>query len=191
MCVFKRGAVLVLVYVDDVLVIAPTEGDIKALNQSLKKTMPTQDVGPAEHFLGVDTRVSRGTVCLKQSKGIEALLTRTRMKNARPISCPLEPTTDYSATDGAPSHAVFPFRSIIGSILYLSMKARPDLSTAINLLARHVTKPTLLLERGLLRLLKCLNSTKSTSLQLTPGDSTQLSAYVDANWASESGSRRK
>ena len=43
--------------------------------------MLTQDLGPVEHFLGVDIQVKKVYVELKQSKGIESILSTSRMEN--------------------------------------------------------------------------------------------------------------
>lgn len=100
------------------------------------------------------------------------------------MSTPLEHTIDYSVSDESKADASFPYRSLIGSILYLSTKTRPDLSAAVSILAPKVSSPTFQHERG-------LYATKYTKLCLKPSTIDQLLAYVDSNWTRESGAGRK
>ena len=180
-CVFKRNSSLILVYVDDILIIAPEHSEIESVKSDLSNLMPTQDLGPVEHFLGVDISIAKHKVTLKQSKGITSHLQECKMSNSRFISTPLEFTIDYSLPDTERCSENLPYRSILSSILYVSTKTCPDLSVAVSILAQHQNIPGKQQERGLLRLLKYLNSTCNTELILEPGPINQLSVYVDSN----------
>ena len=113
------------------------------------------------------------------------------MENSRSKSCPLEPSLDYSIREGTPANPEFPYRELIGSLLYLSTKTRPYISVGCNILAQHVNAPTELHRRGAIRILRYLNATKDVVMEIKPGASDQLSAHVDASWAAEKGSERR
>ncbi len=83
------------------------------------------------------------------------------------------------------------YRSIIGSLLYLSTSTRPDLSFAVGALARHMHEPT---ARHLFHAKRILRFVKGTSTlgiiyhscnNMSPDS---LSATVDADWGGDADS---
>lgn len=156
-CVFKRGETFILVYVDDLLIVTPDENEFSSIKRDLSSSMPTQDLGPINHFLGIDVITKKGSVILKQSKGIEALVSQAQKTNCRNITTPLEFTLDYTTSEGKSASNNLPYRSLIGSLLYLATETRPDLAVAVSMLAHHVTSLTYLHQKGVVRILKYLN----------------------------------
>lgn len=73
-CVFQRGNIMILVYVDDVLIFSPTEIDTAKVKLEIGNAMPAKYLGPVDHFLGVDVHVHANSITLQQSNGIEALI---------------------------------------------------------------------------------------------------------------------
>ena len=57
------------------------------------------------------------------------------------------------------------FRSVLGSVLYISTSTRPDISLPVNLIARHVTALGPPHVKALLRIVKYLNGSKSWGIR--------------------------
>jgi len=79
----------------------------------------------------------------------------------------------------------FPYRELIGVILYLNVCTRPDVSYAISFLAKFNSKPTFLACKALWRLAKYLYNTREVKLTLGGGAKGPYQvAYSDSDWAS-------
>ena len=79
--------------------------------------------------------------------------------------------------------AKFPYRKLIGIIIYLNVCIRPAISYAISILAQFNAKPTFLACKALLWLCKFLFNTKSDKLILGGGVSTPVvTSFCDSDW---------
>jgi len=72
---------------------------------------------------------------------------------------------------------------LVAKLLYLSKRARPEISTSNGFLCTRVTKATVEDKKKLFRLLGFLKCTKGRVLRLHPKD-LKLLAYIDAVFAS-------
>lgn len=191
-CVFLGEQVVVLIYVDDILVMGASLGEIEKIVTALSSRLKTKDLGRASHFLGVDLIWTKdNSLRLRQTKLIRALLEDTKMWNCKPMSTPASMADDLSLRTGNRVDTRLNYRSVVGSILYLAVKTRPDLAVTISQLARHVEDPGLAQEQGVKRVLKYLRGSMNSSLMIEPGDSDQLVAHVDSSWGGEAGFGRK
>ena len=67
--------------------------------------------------------------------------------------------------------------------MYLSIMTRPDITYAVSVLSQHLEKPSTTHIEFARRVLRYLNGTKD--LQLILGGEKSISAYSDADWASQ------
>jgi len=74
------------------------------------------------------------------------------------------------------------FHTLVAKILFLSKRARPEVSTANSFLCTRVTKATEEDKKKLLQLLGFLQRTKDRVLTLKPRDM-KIEAYIDASFA--------
>ncbi len=79
--------------------------------------------------------------------------------------------------------------NLVGALLYLSINTRPDISYAVEALARFNKSPTYRLCKALVRVLIYLRDTTERGIQFT-GFDFELSAYSDADWGGDLDSRR-
>ena len=85
------------------------------------------------------------------------------------------------ASDPACPELVKPFQERIGSFMYSSGSCRPDISYAVHLLARCMSRPTPELMDECDYVLNYLNATRQLGITYSPG-SYDLHAYSDASW---------
>jgi hypothetical protein len=81
--------------------------------------------------------------------------------------------------------AKFPYQNIVEALLYLAM----NISYAVGVLARFNTYPNYRACKALVRLLIYLRTTVSVGIQFK-GESLNLFAYSDADWAGDLDTRR-
>lgn len=83
----------------------------------------------------------------------------------------------------------FPYREAIGSLLFLSMITRPDISFAVNLLSRFCEKPQMIHWRAVKRVIRYVKGT--ANIKLVYGQSHErLMCYSDADWAASLDDRK-
>lgn len=117
------------------------------------------------------------------------------MKDCKPVSTPMDQGQRLS-TAGSPKTeqernqmASVPYRSLIGSLLYLAMCTRPDIAFTVIKLSQFCTNPGILHWTAAKRLLRYLKGTLTKKLMFTE-ENDFLIAYSDADWASDTDDRR-
>jgi hypothetical protein len=101
--------------------------------------------------------------------------------------------TPAEAAQGRPSDSAaddaFPYREAVGCLMYLATCTRPDIAYAVSYLARSTCSPSAHDVAGVKRVLRYLRGTIDCGVRLGGGD-LKLTAYADADYASEAASRR-
>ncbi|XP_065084810.1 uncharacterized protein LOC135707021 [Ochlerotatus camptorhynchus] len=82
------------------------------------------------------------------------------------------------------------YRSVVGSLLYLSVVARPDIANSVCILGRKFAAPTEQDWVAVKRVMRYLKGTISCSLRLGGEDSQALLGFSDADWAGDLTTRR-
>jgi len=139
-------------------------------------------MGSLHYFLGVEVLPTSTGLILSQHKYIYDLLVRTNMAGAKEATTPLSTTFSLTLTDGSASIDASEFRSVVGSLQYLSL-TRLDIAFTVHKLSQFMHKPTQLHWQVVKRLLCYLKGTIYHGLSLTCSTSTTLSAFSDSNWA--------
>ena len=83
------------------------------------------------------------------------------------------------------------FQKLMGSILYISCRTRPDVFTAINILSQNMQAPTIFHLQCAKRILSYLLHTKNFALVYRKSEETiRVTAYVDSDHAGDSSDRK-
>ena len=145
----KGGKItMVVIYVDDILITGDDNAGINTFKQQISQRFKMKDLGQLHWFLGIKvTRDERtGDITMTQEAYIEDILKRFKMNNCKPISTPA--TTDRLSKKDAPQTTeerkemkTVPYRSLVGSLLFLTTATRPDIAVAVSEVARHMSDP--------------------------------------------------
>jgi hypothetical protein len=114
---------------------------IARLIQALQADFALKDLGPLHFFLGVQVYTTKVGLFLFQRWYISDLLKKTNMHEAKPVSSPMSLSTVLSKFGGTALSDPSTFRSVIGSLQYLSL-TRPDLAFAVNKVCQYMSHPT-------------------------------------------------
>ncbi|UYV76603.1 hypothetical protein LAZ67_14001429 [Cordylochernes scorpioides] len=153
-CVYikrEEGVILVTIYVDDLIIAAERKDTLISFKESMKKIFKIKDLGKINYCLGIRIQTEKdGSISIDQEKYIEELLAKYRMKEAKPISTPMDSNsklTKISSIEGENEPVKKEeYQSLIGSLIYISVSTRPDIAYAmdsvrddLNLLQRVIT----------------------------------------------------
>ena len=185
---------LLLTFVDDILLIGPSTTTISDLQAQFSSKFKMTHLGPVAWFLQMEVTRDRTarTITLNNRHKISSLLEAHGMTDCKPVTTPMvdgkERLRAFIPEDLAPdadlSFQAFPYREIVGSLLYLT-KTRLDLQLAIQQLCKYMHNHGPEHVVACKRVLRYLKGTLSIGLTLGGASSAPLvlSAYADADWA--------
>ncbi|UYV65699.1 hypothetical protein LAZ67_3005177 [Cordylochernes scorpioides] len=188
-CVYIKhdeGILLVAIYVDDLIIAAEREDTLKSFKESMKRIFKVKDLGGINCCLGIRIQMKEeGSISIDQERYIEELLAKYRMKEAKPISTPMDSNsklTKISSIEGEnePVKKV-EYQSLIGSLIYLSVSTRPDIAYAVSALGQFSNDLRRQHWNAAKRVLRYLKGT--SCLRITYRKSNEaLHGYADADW---------
>ncbi|PNY00673.1 retrovirus-related Pol polyprotein from transposon TNT 1-94 [Trifolium pratense] len=178
-----------LVYVDDLLLTGNSSSFLKDFKTTLAAKFSLKDMGNPSHFLGVELLPTSTGIFLSQQHYIRDILQKGNMLDAKPVCTPMATSTSVSSESNIPNCDATLYRSIIGSLHYLSI-TRPDVAFAVNKLSQHMQNPTTTHMQALKRILRYLKHTISHGLHLARNTSLTLTAFCDADWGGDNADRK-
>jgi hypothetical protein len=145
------------------------------------------DLGELHHFLGISvTRSSDGLFLSQRQYAVD--LQKAGMAECHSTSTPVDSRAKLSATEGAPVADPSAYRSLAGSLQYLTL-TRPDLAYAMQQVCLFMHDPREA-HLALIKRILYVKGTLSAGLHIGTGLVDKLIAYSDADWAWCPDSRR-
>ena len=201
-CIFykktNKGCCFISLYVDDLVITGGDNGQIREIKNALSLEFEMKDLGPISTCLGMEiTRDQvKGTTQLTQKTYTKKILLQFGMQNSIPCDTPM--ITGFKLTKEmspiTPQQKLemssIPYRCAVGSLLYLSLHTRPDIASAVSIVAKYAENPGLPHWQAVKRIFRYLNGTRATGLLYKRGGGDILSAYSDADWAGDRDDRK-
>lgn len=188
-------------HVDD---LAITGNNIPAFKTEISSFWPMEDLGVAHCVVGIQTaRISQHHYAIGQQAMTISLLARFGMTTCKQASTPLP--GGAKLTLSTPDEAIafakrdMPYRSGVGSLMYLAQCTRPDISYAVGVLSQHLENPCDRHWAALEHVLRYLKGTSTAVINYhatsTPSISGNQSwhhpaCFSDADWAGDKSTRR-
>ena len=142
------NAVYIALYVDDLFMVGMKLVNIQEVKEGLGREFKMKDLGEAKFLLGIEIRRREGgDVLLVQERYARDVLSRFSMVGCKVVSTPLElgchlESSQQPVADVDMDKMVdIPYRSAIGSLMYLSTCTRPDIAAAVSELSRYSQNP--------------------------------------------------
>ena len=199
-CVFiKRvdgDVVYVLVYVDDLLLMSSCQSLLDKIVESLCGHFEARVMDKLELFLGVHLEWSGGVssrtgLRLSQKRYIIDILKRFGMTEAKPVHTPMVERF-FETLDAEENKEVVQvelFQRIIGSLMYLALRTRPDILVAVVILSRFSQSPTSYCHRAAKRILRYLRGSMEVGMTYHR-QSMHLETFVDSDYAADTQTRK-
>jgi hypothetical protein len=186
---------LLAMHVDDGMAGCTSMKFLDFIKSEIRKAFGIKDLGPLRNFLGVQFERNLETyeLWIHQEAFIDSLLAEYDLTNCNAVKTPLDSdhpvglTTDVHLPVANLTHA---FQRIVGSLLFLQICSRPDISFAVLVLSQHCASPELRHFAAAKRVLRYLKGTRSFRLHY--GGSNRhlaLSGLSDADWAGDKNDR--
>ena len=83
-----------------------------------------------------------------------------------------------------------PYREVLGSLLFLATRTRPDLSTAVSMLGKYQQAPMIEHWKSMKAVTRYIVGTLDYGVLLPSGQEALLEASSDADWARDHHKRR-
>ncbi|KAI0993216.1 hypothetical protein K3495_g14968 [Podosphaera aphanis] len=180
----KSHDLFVLLHVDDFQVMGPNRDKIYKLMFALHKKYKLKPVN-TDLFLGINISQHDNTLTLSQGQYARTLLQRHGLENCKPASTPLNKLTDAN-TSKCSKEDNHEYNSIIGGLQYLSNNTRPDITFAVNHLARFLANPSTEQIQAARHVLRYIAKQPDKGITFTKGtNKPTLEAYSDADFAAD------
>jgi hypothetical protein len=196
-CVFhrpdapNRPATWIFAHVDDLVIISR---DPLRFKSEIESEFNIKYLGQAEFLLGMNINRAPGYLHIHQTQYIKRKLSEYGLEDASIALCPLNPKSHLRA---ATSHDMAEFQklgvsyhALIGSLNYLSVLTRPDVSYAVSVLSQHLENPGMTHFRATQQVFCYLKGTKQVGLLFQREPALALNCHVDADWGNFPDTRR-
>jgi hypothetical protein len=128
---------IVSLYVDDLLIIGSSSKIIQAFKDQIMQQFQMTDIGLVTYFLGLEINQEDSGISISQQKYASGLLSKFNMDDCKPVASPFnfKEKLNEESGDGKADERLY--RSLIGSLMYLTA-TRPDILFAASRLSRFM-----------------------------------------------------
>ncbi|KAL0441848.1 UNVERIFIED_CONTAM: Retrovirus-related Pol polyprotein from transposon RE2 [Sesamum radiatum] len=177
-----NDTLIVSLYVDDLIYTGNNEKMIQVFKEDMMKTFEMSDLGLMHFFLGIEINQEKEGIFYMSRKYTETLLKKFKMESCKTVTTPLVTGEKYQKEDGSQKVDGSMYRSLIGSLLYLTA-TRPDIMFATCLLSRFMQSPSQVHYAAAKRILRYLRGTKDFGIWYKSTNDAKLVGYTDSDWA--------
>lgn len=180
-CVYFQQGTILLLWVDDILLFGSKDKNHQ-IHDKIASTFDVSLIGDPKRVVGLHVNRRDGQLHLHQSVYTSDVLKRFGMEESKPVSTPF---TKVDLSEQASEEADKElFMQFLGSVMFLAVGTRPDLSFAISTLSRAMQQPTVGHWIAAKHLLRYLSGTRDLGLTYTRSHKfPDIQIYADADWA--------
>ncbi|GJY56304.1 putative ribonuclease H-like domain-containing protein [Tanacetum coccineum] len=136
----SRDIILVQVYVDDIIFGSTNKAWCDDFEVLMKGEFEMSAMGELTFFLGLQVKQKPDGIFISQDKYVQDILKKFDMESVRPATTPFEALKPKSKDEPDDAVNVHLYRSMIGSLMYLTA-SRPDIQFAVSAYSRHQVTP--------------------------------------------------
>lgn len=176
------------IYVDDGIIIGENLKDLDEIINKLKKEFDLRVSEKVSNYIGLYIETEKSGIKLHQQKYSEKLLQKFNMNNVRDCNYPSILVEQHpSVKVDKKMHE--DYREMVGSLIYLSNKTRPDISFHIGYCSRHQNRPNLNDLNNVKNILRFIKSSKEKGIHYSKVDNI-LRGFCDSDFAGDPDTRR-
>ena len=178
-------------HVDDIFAVG-LKSRCDVFRDELNRMVPVKHLGGLRWYGGCHYTRERemGTLTISQKTFADELVKTFCVTSTQ--SVPLRVGVKLEDFDEDEMIENWPFRELVGSLMWLSVSTRPDISNAVRAVARYCTAPRAIHWKAALGILEYINGTSEYGITFQRGTSSSISleVFADADYASKATDRR-
>ncbi|GJZ31662.1 putative ribonuclease H-like domain-containing protein [Tanacetum coccineum] len=178
----SRDIILVQVYVDDIIFGSTNKAWCTEFEVLMKGEFEMSAMGELTFFLGLQVKQKPDGIFISQDKYVQDMLKRFDMESVRPATTPYEAAKPKSKDEPDDAVNVHLYRSMIGSLMYLTA-SRPDIMFAVSACSRHQVTPLTSNLNAVKKIFKYLKGQPKLGLWYPRDSPFVLEAYSNSDYA--------
>jgi hypothetical protein len=186
-CIWYRGKVTFLYYVDDGIFVGPCSKEIDSIIAALQKTFNLTDEGDLSDYLGIKVSfLPGGKISLTQPHLIATIIEDMKFTNTtKPKLLPACSSSIIQRDlDGEAFDEHWDYRSVIGKLNFLEKSTRPDIAYAVHQCARFSSNPKKSHANAVKQIVRYFIGTKDQGIILNPTGN-EFEVYCDSNFVGD------
>ena len=142
------------------------------------------------NFLGVEIKQNADNIWIGQSRYCQRMLSEFNMSECKPVATPMECNLKLMKASAGDSFTDKErYTSIVGALLYLSVRTRPDIAFSVGCLAQFSSAPSEKHFIAIKRVLRYLKGTINYGIMYSQSNY-KLVGYSDADFAADVDTRK-
>ncbi|GKB84613.1 putative ribonuclease H-like domain-containing protein [Tanacetum coccineum] len=178
----KHDIILVQVYVDDIIFGSTKKSWCDEFEALMKSRFQMSSMGELTFFLGLQVKQKADGIFISQDKYVAEILKKFDFVNVKTASTPIETQKPLVKDEEASDVDVHHYRSMIGSLMYLTA-SRPDIMFAVCACSRFQVTPKTSHLSAVKRIFRYLKGKPKLGLWYPRVSSFDLEAYSDSDYA--------
>ena len=185
-CVFFRGDIIFMVYVDDGIFLGNEDTQLKQAIQEIQNVgLNIEDQGHPADYVGVSIKKLRdGSYEFTQRALIDAIINDVGINDSLTKPVPAKVSLRLHAFKDEPTFDLdFNYRSVVGKLNYLAQTTRPDIMYAVHQIAKYSSDPRQSHGEAILYLIRYLKKTRELGIRFKPDPKKGFECYCDADFS--------
>ncbi|GJW94029.1 putative ribonuclease H-like domain-containing protein [Tanacetum coccineum] len=177
------------VYVDDIIFGSTKKSLCDEFKGLIHKRFQISSMGELTFFLGLQVQQKKDGIFISQDKYVADILKKFDFATVKTASTPMEPNKALIKDEEADSVDVHLYRSMIGSLMYLTA-SRPDIMFVVCACARFQVTPKMSHLHAVKRIFRYLKGQPKLGLWYPRDSPFDLEAFSDSDYAGASLDRK-
>ncbi|GJT66786.1 putative ribonuclease H-like domain-containing protein [Tanacetum coccineum] len=177
----KNDIMLVQVYVDDIILDSTKRSWCDEFEALMKSRFQMSSMGELTFFLGLQVKQKEDGIFISQDKYVAEILKKFDFASVKTASTPIETQKPLVKDEEASDVDVHLYRSMIGSLMYLTA-SRPDIMFAVCACSRFQVTPKTSHLNAVKRIFRYLKGKPKLGLWYPRVSSFDLEAYSDSDY---------
>ncbi|GKB74755.1 putative ribonuclease H-like domain-containing protein, partial [Tanacetum coccineum] len=178
----KKDIMLVQVYVDDIIFGSTKKSWCDEFEALMKSKFQMSSMGELTFFLGLQVKQQEDGIFISQDKYVAEILKKFDFMHVKTASTPIETQKPLTKDEEAADVDVHFYRSMIGSLMYLTA-SRPDIMFAVCACSRFQVTPKTSHLHAVKRIFRYLKDKPKLGLWYPRVSTFDLEAFSDSDYA--------
>ncbi|GJU74327.1 putative ribonuclease H-like domain-containing protein [Tanacetum coccineum] len=178
----KKDIMLVQVYVDDIIFGSTNKSWCDEFEALMKSRFQMSSMGELTFFLGLQVKQNKGGIFISQDTYVAEILKKFDLVNVKAAITPMETKVPLTKDEEAIDVDVHLYRSMIGSLMYLTA-SRPDIMYAVCVCSRFQVTPKTSHLNAVKRIFKYLKGKPNLGLWYPKESPFDLEAFSGSDYS--------